>query len=227
MPEWTICPRCSLKHRQRLDALCPRCKEPLAGEAAPRREPMASGVLERSSEARMPDVYDGRAFPGSSVAREAARAENGQQTRKMIVSIVMSLLALHAGKLLYRTFLAPEDWGNAPPPGVEAGSPEHLRHAAEKINTLLPKDVDSDTRLTRVYARDREFVYEMELTNYSSRELDSSQFLAQAQPFVRSQACGHRGMKGFWKHGITATYRYLGNDRVAIGTVSVSPRDCG
>lgn len=227
MPDWTICPHCSLKHGRRQDGHCPRCKQPLVSSAGTPTEPVAAAAGQRKPAGPMPEVYDGRAFPGSSVAREAAHAEGAHSTRKMIVSIVMSLLALNAGKLIYRTFLAPEDWGNTPPSGVEAGSPEHLRHAAEKINARLPKKMDSDTRLTRVYAREREFIYEMELINYSSRDLDSSQFLAQATPFVRSQACGNRGMKGFWKHGITATYQYLGNDRVAIGTVSVTPGDCG
>src|SRR5688500_8960783 len=98
MPEWETCPHCQLKHRPRSDGHCPRCKQ-LVGEGD------AGGVL--------PDVYDGRALPGSRHERELAAAGGGKSKAGMAGVVVMSLLALAAGKVLSRMLLNPPDKGQA------------------------------------------------------------------------------------------------------------------
>ena len=51
MPDWTVCPRCALKHSRRPDGVCPRCKG-MVDEAPP---PPSSDAP--------PDVYDGSVPP--------------------------------------------------------------------------------------------------------------------------------------------------------------------
>lgn len=69
MPEWTICPHCSLKHRQRPDDLCPRCKEPLAGEVAGASDRSISDLRfsgagqSLAAAGALPDVYDDWVLP--------------------------------------------------------------------------------------------------------------------------------------------------------------------
>jgi hypothetical protein len=64
MPEWTICPHCSLKHGRRPDGNCPRCKQPVAGADDP-----------SEADATMAAVYDGRALPATRNSRQAAAVE--------------------------------------------------------------------------------------------------------------------------------------------------------
>ncbi|HUP50558.1 MAG TPA: hypothetical protein VNA04_17415 [Thermoanaerobaculia bacterium] len=70
MEEWMMCPHCGLKHRQRSDGNCPRCKQPVGeeamfdGNAAPGWAGAGGGAL--------PDVYDGQPAPGSQLEQEAA-----------------------------------------------------------------------------------------------------------------------------------------------------------
>lgn len=73
MPEWTICPECSLKHRQRPDGQCPRCRQPLAGGAlSGSRFVRDGGGGDMAAAAALPDLYDGRAVPRSLLQREGA-----------------------------------------------------------------------------------------------------------------------------------------------------------
>jgi hypothetical protein len=167
---------------------------------------------------------DGRPLPGSRAERAAVSSGRSKLTK--IGGVVMAIAALAGGRLVYRTFLAPAQ-GSGVPPGVVEGSPEHLRHVADEINASLPKNVDSDTRLTRVTAQGREFIYEIELVNLSSRGVDGDAFIAEAGPLLRRQLCGTPAMTVFGKHGITATFQVSGNDRVVIGRIPVSSGDCG
>jgi hypothetical protein len=89
MTEWTTCSQCNLKHRQRADAVCPRCKEPLAAEvaaAAPAPEfsgpalsalsfARAGAPLTAGAAGTLPDVYDDRPLPRSKLEREGAEED--------------------------------------------------------------------------------------------------------------------------------------------------------
>ncbi len=74
MPEWSVCPHCSLKHSRRPDGLCPRCREPVAGSgpapAASEAPPVEGGAL--------PNVYDGRPLGSSTLFRPAKPADHGE-----------------------------------------------------------------------------------------------------------------------------------------------------
>ena len=80
--EWTSCPHCNLKHRQRSDGQCPRCKQ--VGFAA------------------LPDVYDGRALPGSRLEREIAHPE--AEPDSPWKTLVSGLFLVGVAILLHQTF---------------------------------------------------------------------------------------------------------------------------
>ena len=69
--------------------------------------------------------------------------------------IVMTLVALAAGKYISNKFFQPKD-PNPPPPGVEYASLEHLRIISKEISATLPRDIDSETRAMKVWARESE-----------------------------------------------------------------------
>jgi hypothetical protein len=77
MAEWVVCPHCQLRHTQRNDDRCPRCKQAVAGppdgpapvQPVPHRMPRAA-----PARAAMPDVFDEAAFERVRQEREAADA---------------------------------------------------------------------------------------------------------------------------------------------------------
>lgn len=99
MPDWTICPHCSLKHSRRADGTCPRCKQPVAGAAS------------LQAEAPLPQVYDGRAVPGSRFEREvaAARSDTGGSELPTGARIAGGILLLNAIALLAERILMPSE----------------------------------------------------------------------------------------------------------------------
>lgn len=68
MPEWTVCPHCSLKHSRRPDGICPRCREAVGG-AEPEPGPPGGGL---------PQVYDGRPLGGSTLLGSASPRARGE-----------------------------------------------------------------------------------------------------------------------------------------------------
>ena len=240
--ELTVCPQCGLKHRPRPDGHCPRCRQPLsAGEAPPeasastpdlamsRRDggapPRVGAASPRDAPTAMPDVYDGRAVAGSRYARETATSGGGRSKRKWVGSILIPLLAIMSSKIISHVLFAPSDI-DALPPGVQVGSREHLQRVAEKINAKLPKQLDSESRLNHVYARERELIYQVELVNISSQRLDIAGFLSQATPMVRRQVCRAPGINAFAKLGITPSVQVIGNDKIEIATITVLMSEC-
>ncbi len=143
---------------------------------------------------------------------------------KWIGTLLLMVAGAFGGKLIYQKVFAPQ---SDVPPGVAVGSREHLTGVAAKINATLPKDIDPDTRLVKVRAREKEIIYEYELVRYSSQQIDFQAFVRVVGDAVRRQACASPGMKGFWKHDIVATYSYTANDQFGLGSISVSKADCG
>jgi hypothetical protein len=144
---------------------------------------------------------------------------------KMLGIIILTVVGLVAGKYIANKVFTPKD-PNPPPPGVEYGSLEHLRIITKEISATLPKDIDSETRLTKVWARESELVYDVRLINHASKNIDRDKFLDEAGKHIRKAACAEPRMKLLWKHGIMVTYQVQGNDGFGIGMISVGGRDC-
>ena len=173
----------------------------------------------------MPDVYDGRAVAGSRYERAAVASRGGTSGRKWVGRLIIPLAAMVSAKLISHVLFAPSDI-DALPPGIQVGSREHLQRVAEKINATLPKQLDSESRLNHVYARERELIYQVELVNVSSQRLDIARFLSQATPMVRGQVCRAPGIKAFAKLGITPSVQVIGNDKIEIATITVLMSEC-
>ena len=144
---------------------------------------------------------------------------------KLIGNIIIMVVVAFAGRFLYQKFVPVEKEAELPP-GVEIGSRQHLLMVAAEINTTLPRKIDNDVTLTRVVGRERQLIYQGELANLSGKQVNSARFIAAVTPYIRKHACGNPKMKVFWKHDITATYRFIGNDQFGIGEVSVPAADC-
>jgi len=145
---------------------------------------------------------------------------------KWIGTLVMMVIAAIAGKLIYQKIGGGTGKEAELPPGVVAGSREHLLQVAAEINQTLPKKIDREVTVTRVVGRERQLIYQAELATIPGKNIDNARFLNYVTPIIRRNACSEPKMKIFWKHDITATYRFIGSDQFGIGEVSVSRGDC-
>jgi len=142
---------------------------------------------------------------------------------KVFLGIVMLIIIAVVTKFVIPRFSTPPC---APPAGMECASLEHLRHIGREISATLPKDLSSEVRLMRVWARDSEVVYDVRLINYSSREIDRAKFEKGAFDHMRKEFCGDPKMKAFKAYGVVATFQATGNDGINVGTITVGLSDC-
>jgi hypothetical protein len=137
----------------------------------------------------------------------------------LIVIVVAAVFA-------YPRFFKPKD-PHPPPPGVAAGSREHLKHIARQIKTELPKQVDSELTATDIFAREGEMVYTYRLVNYGARDLDGEKFRELVHGDLKKRICRERDIKAMWKHhDITFSFQFIGKDGFSLGYLSVSRNDC-
>lgn len=126
-------------------------------------------------------------------------------------------------KLGYRHFTAVKC---EPPPGIECGSLAHLRHLAREESARLPRQIDAETRLNRIWAREGEIVYDAQLVNYGVQDIDQPKFEREAHLRMRDEFCRSREARLFRQHQLVATFQVTGRDGFNIATISLSPADC-
>ena len=145
---------------------------------------------------------------------------------KVLGSLVMFVLIAVAVKVIYpKVFAEKEKY--PPPPGVAQGSREHLKHIAHQMKAELPRQLDSETLFTDVYAREGEMVYTGKLVNYRAQDLDGPKFREFAQSHLKKKICADPDVKRLWKkHDITFSYQFIGKDGFSLGMLSVGPSDC-
>ncbi len=143
---------------------------------------------------------------------------------KMILSLIVFAAIGFASKFVYQKYFVGE--ACKPPAGMECGSLQHLRHVSREVSQGLPVHIDTDVKLNRVWARESEIVYDAQLVNYKSSQIDREKFETAFFVELRKFFCKSREGRMFRKHGITATFQVTGKDGFNIGTVSVGSADC-
>ena len=145
---------------------------------------------------------------------------------KFLGSLIVFVVVAFAVKAVYPKLFAEKE-KYPPPPGVAAGSKEHLKHIAAQMKAQLPRQLDSETLFTDVYAREGEMVYTGKLVNYRAQDLDGGKFRDFAQGHLKKKICADRDVKRLWqKHDITFSYQFIGKDGFSLGMLSVGPSDC-
>jgi hypothetical protein len=96
---------------------------------------------------------------------------------------------------------------------------------AEELGKSLPKQLDADTRATRVTARGCDLILEYELSTLSASEVAPGGVAAMRERVVE-QLCADRGAQAVLQRGGTFTNVYYDRVHAPVGRFSVAAEDC-
>ncbi|AFW94610.1 hypothetical protein FJR06_07085 [Dolichospermum sp. UHCC 0352] len=102
-----------------------------------------------------------------------------------------------------------------------------LWKAANEINKFTPVQIDQETMLNNVGVEGDKLVYNYQLINYSSFQLDGSKFAYALLPNVQNSLCSTPETKLALQKGVSFAFCYFGNDSRFITKFIIDPADCG
>ena len=103
-----------------------------------------------------------------------------------------------------------------------------LRQVADQVNQTTPVSVDKDTRLENIIAGPgARFTYNYTIITRQSKEINHLHLMNVLRKNVKSQACSNEDLRIFFQNKVTIGYSYKSSDSVHIGTLEVTPQDCG
>lgn len=107
-------------------------------------------------------------------------------------------------------------------------SQEFLSGIAAEINRSGTLMIDQETELMPAVGAPGMLIYNYRLVNYSAAQLDRNKFTDGARERLKQNACNQPETRdSFLKRGVTLRYSYFDKDRQPIGSVDVTPADCG
>jgi hypothetical protein len=110
-------------------------------------------------------------------------------------------------------------------PAGESACPDVERQARE-LGAELPRQLDADTRATRVSTRGCDLTLEYELVTLSAKDVADSGMRAMRRRVI-DQLCSDRGALSVMQRGGRFTNVYYDNAREPIGLFTVAADDCG
>lgn len=111
---------------------------------------------------------------------------------------------------------------------VNADVAEVLSHVATRINSSLPRMVDSETRLENTHPGNRNFRYTYTFVHFAAKDIDASQVQRALQRRLLNSFCNSRDMRrAFVDNGVQVTHAYFGNDGKPVLEIVLMPSQCG
>lgn len=105
---------------------------------------------------------------------------------------------------------------------------EHLSREAAQLNRSLPVLIDKETELTVTEAAPAMFIYKYRLVNVLADKVDHAKFSAAAKPQLVQNSCNRPETRNdFLSKGVTMRFSYFDKDKQHIGTIDITPADCG
>ncbi|QYX33219.1 hypothetical protein [Sphaerospermopsis torques-reginae] len=102
-----------------------------------------------------------------------------------------------------------------------------LWKTANEINKSTPIQIDQETILNNVGVEGHRLVYNYELINYSSFEIDAQKFAYAILPVIENSICSIPETKLALQKGVSFAFCYFGNDSRFITKFIINPADCG
>lgn len=102
-----------------------------------------------------------------------------------------------------------------------------LWKAANEINKFTPLQIDQETILNTVGVEGDTLVYNYQLINYSSFQLDGQKFAYAMFTEVQNSLCSTPETKLALEQGVSFASYYFGNDSRFITKFIIHPADCG
>lgn len=102
-----------------------------------------------------------------------------------------------------------------------------IGETASDLNRLLPRQVDSETRLDRITAGPgRHLNFHYTLLDRTRAGMDIEAFNAGIQSLLRGAICRKEGLPPPLKNSMTLTYHYRGSDGKFVSMIEISPQSC-
>lgn len=138
-----------------------------------------------------------------------------------ILAAIGGIGILVVGIVLLRVFL----------PGLAAKnlarSEDGLKRIAAEASKGLPKMIDAETRLNRVEASGHVLIYQYDMPNYSTSQMDLKVFHDALLPSVRSKSCTLKDARQmFIDNGVTLRYHYVDKAQAEMDTIDITLADC-
>jgi hypothetical protein len=143
-----------------------------------------------------------------------------RHSRAFVRLILLVLLAIIPGYRLAVRFVAG-------PPADGPRSAAFLNRVAANINPLFPRQVDSETEITRVSALEGVFIYHYRFINVMVAEVPRA-VVARLRPTVMKASCANEAtLNNFIRKDIVLRYYYSDKSGRALASFDITRADCG
>ena len=160
--------------------------------------------------------YDASGFAESEISMAALKRFSASSL------LLWGMVVIAAAYFFY---LKVSDWFEKE---LDPRSQEFLSGVAAEINRSGTVMIDQETELMPAVGAPGMLIYNYRLVNYSAAQLDRNKFTGGAREPLTQGACNRPETRdNFLKKGVTLRYSYFDKDKQPIGTVDVTPADCG
>lgn len=101
-----------------------------------------------------------------------------------------------------------------------------LRATVLAVSKNLPVMLDSDTKLDKISSEGNVLIYDYELVNFLSTDVDKVGLNAGLSTNLVKQVCSTPGLKSIMEKGGTLSYRYSGKDKLPVTELRIDLKNC-
>jgi len=141
----------------------------------------------------------------------------------------VSRIAAVVGGLVLLIFLGLVGYAAAPYVFGDAGANSEaaaLERMSREINTDLPTQIDTGTRLESTSVDNETLQYNYTLLPAVSDDLDMNRFVADYTDPIRQTVCSKPRLRALLRRGFDVAYRYRLEDGTSLGEFVFSTDDC-
>ncbi|MEA1914718.1 MAG: hypothetical protein U9N30_05305 [Campylobacterota bacterium] len=102
-----------------------------------------------------------------------------------------------------------------------------LTQTTIQINKVLPLTVNSDTRLDKVWAKEKNLFYSYTLLQYSKANVKAKELNGALKMQAIHEICTDPSIRIYVQNGVTINHIYSDQDAKRITEFKVLPSDCG
>lgn len=110
--------------------------------------------------------------------------------------------------------------------GVKDDVALQLSLGANMMSKNLPMQIDPETRLEKVEAKDKEITFTYQMIHFSREELDKDKFEMNMVPNVINNSCKTDGIRKMLDLGALMRLKYLDKDGLPFIQINVTKKDC-
>ncbi len=101
-----------------------------------------------------------------------------------------------------------------------------IQKELNSLNQGLPKKLDGETELTKIYMENNNFVYQYRLYNYTTDKIDKAKFYTAMRKSLIDGACADSDTKSTLSDGHAMSYNYMDKNDIPIENIVIHYSDC-